>query len=158
MIAAVRPKYCMLLILHWNNKLFCCIWFNLICGNSNISASSTVVVIALTCHIYRIHGTVWNFLLTKNHNPFYCPRGPLCRKYQKNIPSVIYHFKSISKTAWKKQKQIFWLIIWCNAWAVVHRYSIKQLFWKLWEKPRSKPVVKCDANKVAEFCSVIWLN
>ena len=45
-----------------------------------------------------------------------------------------------------------------NTEAVVHMYSIKQLFWKLWKKPRSKPMVECYANKVADFCSVISLK
>ena len=103
-VVANGPKYCMLLILHWNNKLFCCIWFNSVCGSSKISTFSMVVVLdwhdifIVWMGISQLHGI---FFLTKNDNPFYSPRGSLCHKYQNNMPSVICNCESFSKTALK---------------------------------------------------------
>ena len=71
------------------------------------------------------------------------PRGSICRKCQKNVPSVICNFESISKTALKKKKKKKKIEEFSdqsadamlrlpntspNREAVVHRYSIKQLF------------------------------
>ena len=108
--AVARPKYCMCLILHWSNKHFCCISFNLMYGNLNISAFSKVVSIPLTCHYdctkWEFHHCI-EFLTHQKLQSFFLSMRFCMSQMSNNVHSVISTFRSISKTAWKKWKQIF---------------------------------------------------
>ena len=116
--AVARPKYYICLILHWNNKLFCFISFNLICGNFNISAFSKVVSIPLTCHNDCISGDFTiaeNFLLTKKLQSYFLSMRFYMSQMSRQCPFSHFHFPVNIQNRIKKWKQSFWSISWLNA-------------------------------------------
>ena len=115
--AVARPRYCIYLILHWNNKLFCFISLNLICGSFNISAFSKVVSIPLTRH----NDCKWGFyhcieLLTHQKlQSYFLSMRFYMSQMSRQCPFSHFHFPVNFQNRIKKWKQSFWSTSWLNA-------------------------------------------